>query len=97
MPSPRVVNMRDHGGKPPPGAVRIDRRTRWGNEFRIGRDGTREEVLEKHRRVVLSRPGMRALIPQALRGKDLACWCAPLPCHGDVLLKIANREEGGDG
>jgi hypothetical protein len=26
-----------------------------------------------------------------LSGKDLACWC-PLdsPCHGDVLLEIAN-------
>lgn len=26
-----------------------------------------------------------------LRGRDLACWC-PLdsPCHGDVLLEIAN-------
>ena len=29
---------------------------------------------------------------QALRGKNLACWC-PLdaPCHADVLLEIANR------
>lgn len=27
-----------------------------------------------------------------LRGKDLACWC-PLdqPCHGDVLLELANK------
>ncbi len=30
-----------------------------------------------------------------LRGKNLACWC-PLdqPCHADVLLELANREEG---
>lgn len=29
-----------------------------------------------------------------LRGKNLACWC-PLdqPCHADVLLEIANKEE----
>lgn len=28
---------------------------------------------------------------QALRGKNLACWC-PLdqPCHADVLLELAN-------
>ncbi|RXF72097.1 DUF4326 domain-containing protein [Hansschlegelia zhihuaiae] len=27
-----------------------------------------------------------------LRGKNLACWCAPgEPCHADVLLEIANR------
>lgn len=29
-----------------------------------------------------------------LRGKNLACWC-PLhsPCHADVLLDLANRDE----
>lgn len=27
-----------------------------------------------------------------LRGKNLACWCAPgSPCHADVLLELANR------
>jgi hypothetical protein len=28
-----------------------------------------------------------------LRGKNLACWC-PLdqPCHGDVLLELANKD-----
>lgn len=37
---------------------------------------------------------------KALRGRDLACWC-PLtdaqgnhvPCHADVLLELANKEE----
>jgi len=29
-----------------------------------------------------------------LRGKDLACWCKPGgPCHADVLLELANKEE----
>lgn len=28
----------------------------------------------------------------ALRGKNLACWCAlDAPCHADVLLALANR------
>lgn len=28
-----------------------------------------------------------------LRGKDLACWCpVDQPCHGDVLLKLANED-----
>lgn len=31
-------------------------------------------------------------IAEALRGKNLACWCKPgEPCHADVLLEIANR------
>lgn len=25
-----------------------------------------------------------------LRGKNLACWCKPGPCHCDVLLELAN-------
>jgi hypothetical protein len=28
-----------------------------------------------------------------LKGKDLVCWCAPLACHGDVILKYANTSE----
>lgn len=33
-------------------------------------------------------------ILEELRGKNLACWC-PLdqPCHGDVLLELANSKE----
>ena len=31
------------------GVVRIDRRTRFGNPYRIGRDGTREEVIALYR------------------------------------------------
>lgn len=31
----------------------------------------------------------------ALRGQDLACWCAPgQPCHADVLLALANQGGG---
>jgi hypothetical protein len=31
----------------------------------------------------------------ALEGRDLACWCAldGKPCHGDVLLALANRTQ----
>lgn len=39
-----------------------------------------------------TRPDLHAALTE-LRGRDLACWC-PLsaPCHGDVLLELANRE-----
>ncbi len=31
-----------------------------------------------------------------LRGKNLACWCAPdAPCHADVLLEFANFTPAG--
>jgi hypothetical protein len=32
-------------------------------------------------------------IRQELKGKNLVCWCpADKPCHGDVLLELANKE-----
>ena len=31
------------------GAVLIDRRTRWGNPFVVGRDGTRPQVIARYR------------------------------------------------
>lgn len=40
------------------------------------------------------RPPRLAEIRAELAGRDLACWC-PLdqPCHGDVLLELANGGE----
>ncbi len=74
------------------GAVRIDRRTEWGNEFVIGRDGTRDEVIalyraELWRRIRAGEVSLDELA--ALHGKRLACHCAPLPCHGEVLARAA--------
>ena len=68
--------------------VLIDRRTRWGNPFRIGRDGTRDEVIARYRADLWRRirAGETALEELAeLDGCWLACHCDPLPCHGHVL------------
>ena len=67
--------------------VRIDRRSRWGNPFHIGRDGDRATVIERYREYLAARADLMAQLDQ-LRGKVLACWCAPEPCHGDVLLAV---------
>lgn len=29
---------------------------------------------------------------EELRGEDVACWCVPLRCHGETLIKLANME-----
>ena len=29
---------------------------------------------------------------EPLRGKCLACWCAPLPCHGDIIIEMLGDE-----
>lgn len=35
-----------------------------------------------------------AKLARNLRGRDVACWCElSKPCHGDVWLEYANKEE----
>lgn len=69
--------------------VYIGRPSKWGNPFVIGIDGTREEVIKKYEQWIKTQPNLMKALPE-LKGKDLACYCSPLPCHGDVLLRLAN-------
>lgn len=71
--------------------VYIGRPSKWDNPFKIGRDGTREQVIEKYRAWLLQQPELMAALPE-LRGKVLGCWCHPQACHGDVLVELANRD-----
>ena len=64
----------------PDGAVYIGRPSKWGNPFVIGRDGTRTEVIEKYRDWLFTcRLDLRDDARRELRGRDLVCWCSPLP------------------
>jgi hypothetical protein len=63
--------------------------SKWGNPFKVGRDGTPAEVIAKYEAHLRSRPDLMAALPE-LRGKVLGCWCAPGTCHGDVLARLAN-------
>lgn len=74
----------------PKNAVYVGRPTIWGNPFIIGKNGTRAEVVQKYRDTIESKPMLVLKIKHELKGKDLVCWCAPQPCHADVLLEIAN-------
>ena len=90
----RLINMRGERG-----SARVDkaeaegrfvvigRPSKWGNPFKIGRDGTREEVVVAYRDYIARRPDLLAALPE-LRGKVLGCWCKPAACHGDVLLEL---------
>ena len=59
----------------------------------IKRDGTLEEVCEKYKEYVLSKPKLMEELKN-LKGKSLACWCHPNKCHGDVLCELINEMEG---
>lgn len=91
MIKPRVFNQR---GPHPPRAVLVDRSTVFGNPFKIGEHGNREDVIEKYEFWIFQ-PGQLALrerMIRELKGKDLLCWCAPEACHADIILLIANAD-----
>jgi len=75
-----------------PDAIRVDRRSKWGNPFTIGRDGSRREVIRKHREWLAANPDLLAQLPE-LRGKNLACHCYPEPCHAETLIEWANNPD----
>jgi hypothetical protein len=103
----RIRLSRAKGWRMPENTVKVDRATKWGNPFVVGEDGTAAECVGLFRALVVGgwlcmsckavpseQKGAlyhaRANI-DALRGKNLACWCAlDKPCHADVLLEIAN-------
>jgi len=68
----------------------------FGNPFRIGKDGSREEVIFKYRRWLWGEIKKQGRVYKELVGLlefeqqveeiQLACFCHPLPCHGDMLV-----------
>ena len=62
----------------------------WGNPFKLTPGQTREDVIARYRQFLLADPAMVEKAKRELRGKVLGCWCSPKPCHGDVLLEVAN-------
>jgi hypothetical protein len=80
----KVVNKRNSGLY----QVYVGRPSKWGNPFVLGKDGNREEVIAKYRAWIVTQPQLMASLPE-LKGKILACWCAPLSCHADVLAELA--------
>ena len=69
--------------------VYIGRPSKWGNPFNIGKDGSREEVIEKYKQWIIRQPRLLKDV-KMLRGKVLGCWCAPKACHGDILAALAD-------
>ena len=80
--------------------VYIGRPSKWGNPIKLTKDTVdeRRQVIAAYRSLIESGylsevlgPKWREVIKTQLGGKVLGCWCAPKPCHGDVLLEIANE------
>lgn len=103
----RVQRRRAKGWRLPPNTVCVDRSTKWGNPFIVGRDGTREDCtrlfaamlngyicVSRSPSIKEQREYRRMAVAshRDLMGKNLACWCPPgVPCHADVLLALNHR------
>jgi hypothetical protein len=46
----------------------------------------RKKMVEHYREYLEGREDLLKRVGE-LRGRALGCWCAPQPCHGDVLLE----------
>jgi len=90
----RVLNKRKD--EIPKDAVYVGRPTPFGNPFvigegrAVGRPITRVEAVERFREYFRKRvseeAGFRKAV-EALRGRDLVCWCAPERCHAEVIVE----------
>lgn len=94
----KVYNKRDR--RTPADAVYVGRPTKFGNPY-SHKDGTlakykvasRDEAVDAFEQYLLANPALLEAARKELRGKSLVCWCAPLRCHADVLIKYANQKE----
>ncbi len=99
---PRVLNKKTD--KIPSDAILVDRTTEFGNPMtlkELKRLFPNDTSLELHQKAVAwYREYLFEYIkvhPEfldkviTLRGHDLVCWDAPLPCHADILLEVANK------
>lgn len=88
-------------------AVNVTRPSKWGNPYKVApafesagfkfpeitQQGSVDLFRERYE-IALSQYQHTRDAMEELRGKNLACWCRPdEPCHADVLLEMANRDD----
>lgn len=103
----RIQRKRTKGWRMPEGAMYVGRPTKYGNPFQGAREDAQwavdryTEFLSEPKHLAVVNRGLYYFNHgsygpdiEALRGRDLVCWCAlDAPCHADVLLDIANKSE----
>lgn len=107
-PPQRIQLRRTKGWRLPANTKKVDRSTRWGNPYlpcsfrdreKVKARGlipmpTRHDAVRFFRAYAEKRLKTEPDWLKPLRGQNLACWCKPgEPCHGDVLLELANRKD----
>ena len=69
--------------------VYVGRPSVWGNPFRVTPKFGRRAAIRAYETRRARQEHLLARLPE-LKDKRLGCHCAPLPCHGDVLARLAD-------
>ena len=92
----KVINMRDYNNKCPSWAMRVDRATKWGNEYTHLSYGkgkykvkTQKEAVEMFEKEQLPRIVKEAR-KELPKNTPFACWCSPGFCHALILWEAVN-------
>lgn len=94
IPDIRITNLKEDMRKCP--TFRIDRSTPLGNMFRITPESNRTTIIKLYESqfqdILDIKPEalqyVNEIIEAAKRGPiNLACWCSPRPCHGEVIKR----------
>ena len=86
-----VVNIRDE-----PCDEYCGRGSIYGNPFEIGVDGTREQVIARHKKwfALLLKDAKFIGMLETLKGKKLGCFCknrlTEVSCHCDTIAEYVN-------
>lgn len=87
--------------KKEPYDVYIGRPSKWGNPFThllsdtkaLYKVTTRLEAVKAYEKWITEGDGQHLLKDlHELKDKILGCWCSPLPCHGDILIKLLKNQ-----
>jgi len=71
-------------------------RSDFANPFVGLRDAGRETMVAKYREWLSDRPELLSRVPE-LAGRAIGCWCAPEPCHADVLAEESRNADRRSG
>jgi hypothetical protein len=80
--------------------IYIGRPSIYGNPFRVGIDGTRDNCCDYHKswlegtsRTDFFQSERRKVLKNIhkLKGQRIGCYCKPKRCHGDFLAELADR------
>lgn len=79
--------------------VYIGRGSIWGNQWSHKKGtqakyvvATREEAIQKYEEWIRGQPELLERLGE-LEDRILGCYCKPLGCHGDVLIKLIEERK----